>query len=887
MGKSGKHGDGKGKPALGVMGTLRIALKYWRPHWPIAALLLLMLAFQQGFKAFFALSLGMVVKMLGNGDAQGITTLIILLSFGFLLAGTATFVADFLGAKVGAAIINTIRHKMFRHLQHLSIGYYSQAQSGDIVARFTSDLADIQKGLTLRIIDAFVAVMGLAISIPAAFFTEWRLALAMILSLPLVGLGTRIFGKNAASSRYKLKQEEAGIAATVQENVRAQPVVKVFGLAGLLLWRFDRQLDKVGKRYVKAEYLAQLVGTASTLGVQAVQVVVIAFGAWLAVNGYILPGMLVAFITLQANISKDAYDLMKKVVPNLISSSGGLQRIEELLAEPLQITSRPGAPALSRIRGPIRFEQVVFSYGDGRPALQDVSFEIRPGEKVALVGPSGSGKSTVLQLLLRFYDPGRGRVTVDGSDLRAIDLAGYHSQIAAVFQDSLLFSGTVMENIRLGRLTATDEEIHAAARAAEIHDIVMGLPERYETAVGELGGRLSGGQRQRLSIARAMLRNPSILILDEATSALDPATESAVNATLDRVAQGRIVVSVTHRLASARNADRIIVMDQGQLAEMGSHDELLAKKGIYYGLWAKQNGIEVSDDGASAGIQPEWLSQVPIFAELDEAGRAAVSARLVSETVAQGRTVFREGEPGDRFYILARGKVEVVAGPDNRKLAVLTDGDFFGELSLIYDSPRNATVRALQPCVLLSLSDADFTQILDEHPEIRQRVEKTARKRRKLSLPEASPAPPPLPPAAPAAPEESAAWRPSSGTGVSQPPPLPFAAAEKAPPQRDRTVFIGYTAPSELRVEQGPDAGTSHKIQPNTRIGRSPENDIVLADKKASSQHAVLVATGIFLMLTDLESTNGTLLNGERVQHPVAVSVDDVIAIGDTVFRVS
>ncbi|MBP7867958.1 MAG: ATP-binding cassette domain-containing protein, partial [Acidobacteria bacterium] len=786
MAKSDKDKDDK-KSSLGVFATFAIALRYWKPHWPKAVLLLVMLAVQQGFIAFLAWSLGEVVKKLKvtPPDEKGLVLLVALLAGGFVVAGVATLLADYFGARVGADIINTVRARMFMHLQHLHIGYYSQTQSGDIVARFTSDLADIQKGLTLRIIDAFQAMMGLIISIPMAFVIDWRLGLAMVASLPMLGMGTFIFGRRAASSRYKLKQEEAGIAATVQENVRAQPVVKVFGLAGLLMHRFHGQLAKVGKRYVRAEFLAQLVGTASTLGVQFGQVAVIGVGILLAINGKIEASVLVAFITLQANISKHAYDLMKKVVPNLISSSGGLQRIEELLAEPVQVRSMAGAPRLPRIRGPIRFERIVFSYGDGRPALNDVSFDIQPGQKVTLVGPSGSGKSTVLQMLLRFYDPQQGRLLVDGHDLRAVDLAGYHAQIAAVFQDSLLFSGTVRENIRLGRINATDEEVYAAARLAEIHDIIMGLPEKYETAVGELGGRLSGGQRQRLSIARAMLRNPPILILDEATSALDPATESAINATLDRVAQGRIVVAVTHRLASARNADRILVMDQGKLSEWGTHDELLARKGIYYGLWAKQNGIEVDAEGVKASVQPSWLAQVPLFADLTDTERKDIASRFQTETVAQGRPVVREGDRGDRFFIVARGKVEVVqsVGKAERRLAVLTDGDFFGEMALIHDAPRNATVRTLMPGVFLTLTAEEFKKIMELHPHVREVIERTAAQRRAgIMTGERAMAPPPLPGGYPAPPPPPTRAVPIAQPQPTPPPPPPPGAYPAPPP---------------------------------------------------------------------------------------------------------
>jgi ATP-binding cassette subfamily B protein len=717
---------------MGVWDALGHALGYWRPHARRGLLLLAALAVPQVYKAFFAYSQRLIIDrgLLGH-DGSLLAHVLALLAFGFLAAAAAVLLADYLGAAIAAAILNGIRLRMFEHLQRLSIGYYAQARSGDVVARFTSDLTDIQKSLTTRIVDAVVAMLGLAINIPVAFAIDWRLGLVMALGIPVAGLGTRVFGRRAASSRYALKQQEAALASLVQESVRAQPVVKVFGLVGWLQDRFRAQLEDLRRRFVRAEFAAELVGSASSQGVLVMQVLVLGAGSYLALRGHLTTGSLVAFISLHAVVSKDAYDLTKKVVPSLIASTGGLQRIEELLGEPVSVADRSQAKALGRVRGPLRLEDVTFAYGDGRPVLEHVSLQIGAGERVALVGRSGSGKSTVLQLLLRFYDPQAGRVSADGQDLRDIRLDSWHAQLAAVFQESFLFAGTVRENIALGRLGARPEEIEAAARAAEIHDAILALPQGYDTQVGELGGRLSGGQRQRVAIARAMLRDPALLVLDEATSALDPATEAAINATLDRLAVGRMVVLVTHRLATARGADRIVVLEAGHVAEQGSHEELLAQGGLYAELLEKQSGIEVSADGRQARLDPARLAAVPIFAELPAAAREAVAGRLGVELYDAGQTVFYEGDPGDRFFVIARGKVAVVAGagPSERCLAVLADGDFFGELALLPGAPRAASTRTLQPTVLLALPKRDFERLLEEHPEVRAAVQRAAARR--------------------------------------------------------------------------------------------------------------------------------------------------------------
>jgi ATP-binding cassette subfamily B protein len=717
---------------MGVWDALGHAFAYWRPHTKRGLLLLAALALPQAYKSFFAYSQRLIIdRGLLAHDAALLTNVLALLAGGFLLAAGAVLLADYLGASIAAAILNGIRQRMFEHLQRLSIGYYAQARSGDIVARFTSDLTDIQKSLTTRVVDAVSASLGRAINIPVAFAIDWRLALVMLLGMPVAGLGTRVFGRGAAKARYALKQQEAGVASLVQESVRAQPVVKVFGLVGWLQGRFQAQLEEVRRCFVRAEFAAELVGSASSQGVLVAQVVVLGVGAYLAMNGRLSTGSLVAFISIHAVLSKDAYDLTKKVVPSLVASTGGLQRIEELLGEPARIADRPQAPPLGRVRGPLLLDDVTFGYVDSRPVLDHVSLEIGAGQRVALVGRSGSGKSTVLQLLLRFYDPQSGRVCADGRDLRDVRLDSWYEQVAAVFQESFLFAGTIRENIALGRLGARPEEIEAAARAAEIHDAILALPEGYDTQVGELGGRLSGGQRQRVAIARAVLRDPAVIVLDEATSALDPATEAAINATLDRLAVGRMVVLVTHRLATARGADRIVVLEAGRVVEQGSHEELLARRGLYAELTEKQSGIEVSGDGRQARLDPARLAGVPIFAELDASAREVVASRLGVELYDAGQTIFYEGDPGDRFFVIARGKVAVVtgAGPGERCLAVLSDGDFFGELALLPGAPRAATTRTLQPTVLLALPKRDFERLLDEHPDVRAAVEHAAAQR--------------------------------------------------------------------------------------------------------------------------------------------------------------
>jgi ATP-binding cassette subfamily B protein len=336
----------------------------------------------------------------------------------------------------------------------------------------------------------------------------------------------------------------------------------------------------------------------------------------------------------------------------------------------------------------------------------------------------------VLQLLLRFYDPQAGAVTWDGIDLREVAQAELRARLSVVFQDSLLFDGSIRDNIRAGRLDATDADVEAAALAAELHDHVSTLPEGYDYQVGERGERLSGGQRQRLAIARALLRDPELLVLDEATSALDGNTESAIEHTLLEISRGRTVVSVTHRLSGAQHADRIFVLDAGTLAEQGTHAELLCSFGPYSELWRKQQGFHVAPDGDAVVVEPERLSLIPMLGVLDNATLERVAHRLVVEHVPADRLVLQEGDSGDHFYLIVRGRVCVSKRDANgveHEVGVLETGDHFGEVALLHDVARTATVRTLLPSLFLTLRRAQFLELIALTPGLLETLEERMR----------------------------------------------------------------------------------------------------------------------------------------------------------------
>jgi ATP-binding cassette subfamily B protein len=451
----------------------------------------------------------------------------------------------------------------------------------------------------------------------------------------------------------------------------------------------------------------------------------------MVLSGNLTLGALVAFIGLLGNVLGPMNGL-SGLLQALQQATGGMRRIDELLTDEPQVMDTPDAQPLAPFTKEIRFDAVTFSYTGEQANLKDVSFTISAGQSVGFVGPSGCGKSTVLGLVLRLYDPAVGSVTLDGVDARRVTQASLHKQMAMVPQDTFLFNSSVRENIRLGRPGASDPDVEAAAKAAEIHDVVMSLPQGYDTVVGERGARLSGGQRQRLAIARAVLRGASILLLDEATSALDPTTEAAINRSLAAIARGRTTITVTHRLASVVQADRLFVIDQGRLVQQGTHAELLGQEGLYRKLWQQQQGMAADGQPVVGGLDAARLGSVPLFSTLDGVLLAALVSHFVTQRYEAGAVIFEEGQVGDKLYVVTRGQVEVVttgATGFEKRLAVLREGDYFGEMALLRDTPRSATVRARTSVTLLELDRTQLAALLRTIPDLRAALDRAVEAR--------------------------------------------------------------------------------------------------------------------------------------------------------------
>ena len=654
-----------------------------------------------------------------------LTRILIALGLATVVTTAAGMTSDFIYARLATGVVAGIRRRLFDHVQALSPSFFQKFSAGEISARYSTDLAAVEHTLGTWIPWGWKQALDVIGFNIVLFTIDWRLALLAQLLWPMALLGPRFFAPRAGAAAEERKTKETALLVAVDEASAGRNVVRAFGLEKTMTRRFADQVASLAVTARRGAFFGSALERSANIGILLLQIVMLAVGSSLAFKGSLSIGSLAAFYAVFTSLSFSLLYLAQYST-SLINSAAGLARIEEVLNERSAVPERPAAASLPPIRDAIVVRDFVFTPEPDRRVLDGVSLTIRHGESVAFVGPSGSGKSTVLNAIMRSFDPDGGSALIDGHDLRSVTKASFIRQSAVVFQESFLYNTTVRENLRLGRLDATDAEIEAACRDAEIHEVILSMPKGYDSPVGERGALLSGGQKQRLAIARALVRNPRMLFLDEATSALDPGTEIAINETLGRVSRGRTVLAVTHRLASVVNLHRIFVMNQGRLAESGTHAELLAQDGLYALLWRKQEGIHTSDDGTRADISVARLKQFPLLSKLDDAMLHELSvAQFVTENIPAGRDVVIEGDHGDKFFIIARGRVDVLKRqPDgtDRSVKILEDGDNFGELALLRDTPRSATIRTLVPCIFLTLQRNHFQNLLDHSPAVRAAI---------------------------------------------------------------------------------------------------------------------------------------------------------------------
>ncbi len=518
-------------------------------------------------------------------DAGRMNNLIALFLGLVVIQGLCSMGHSYLTASVSQHIVADFRRHLFAHLQTLSVGFFARRRTGELLSRLMNDVTVIQSVVTETPIDTAKQLVTFVGGIGFLLAMNWRLCLLILVLLPLLVFVAKLFGRRLKSLSTSIQDQTAALSTLIEEVIAGIRVVKSFVQTTREEARFSAQVEQsLSLTLRRAGIMAVFIPVISLLTFSAAAAV-LWYGGRQVIDGAVSPGELFAFV-LFAGILIGPFSSAARVFAQIREAQGATARVFEILDTYPEIRDLPNAIALPAVSGHIAAEHVGFTYDARQPVLTDVSFDSKPGELVAIVGPTGAGKTTVMNLLHRFYDPTAGRITVDGIDLRQVTLESWYRQIALVPQETILFGGTILDNICYGNRDATEEAVKEASRAAYAHDFIMGFPDQYQTLVGEKGINLSGGQRQRIAIARAVLKNPRILLLDEATSSLDTESERLVQEALERLMKGRTTVVIAHRLTTIQRADRILVLDKGRVVESGTHSGLLARQGLYHYLYS-------------------------------------------------------------------------------------------------------------------------------------------------------------------------------------------------------------------------------------------------------------------------------------------------------------
>ncbi|MEJ5312099.1 MAG: ABC transporter ATP-binding protein [Anaerolineae bacterium] len=522
-----------------------------------------------------------------KNDIPGLGRLLLLMLGVYVVGASINWLEAYLMSTVAQRTVRDLRNDLFAKLQTLSLRFFDQRTHGELMSRLANDVENVSNVLNGSITQLISSVLSLAGVAVMMFVINWRLALVSIITLPLMMVLSNTIARYTRQG-FREQQEYLGdLNGIIEETITGQHVVKAYVREQAVIEAFGKVNVKLRKAASRAQIFAGTLGPISNFVNNVGFAIVAGAGGWMAVQGMATVGTIAAFINYARQFSMPLNQIAN-LYNSIQSAIAGAERVFAILDETPELIDAPDAIPLTNIRGDVVFNDVCFGYNPETPVLKHVSLHARRGQTIALVGPTGAGKTTIVNLLTRFYDIDSGSITVDGIDIRRLKMADLRRELGIVLQDTYLFSDTVMENIRYGRLDATDDEVIAAAKLANADQFIHRLPEGYQTQLSERAGNISQGQRQLLAIARAILADPSILILDEATSSVDTRTEKNIQEAMLRLMEGRTSFVIAHRLSTIRDADAILVINDGEIIERGTHDALLAQRGFYYHLYMSQ-----------------------------------------------------------------------------------------------------------------------------------------------------------------------------------------------------------------------------------------------------------------------------------------------------------